>query len=100
LERRIPPSARRATASRFAVEIKSFVHPSPVRDLEDAVGQYVIYRGVLSQIEPGRALYLAVPQRVFEGIFAERLGQMVISNQAMRIVVFDEIRERIDRWIP
>lgn len=84
----------------IAVEIKSFVHPSPVRDLEDAVGQYVIYRGVLSQIEPGRALYLAVPQRVFEGIFAERLGQMVISNQAMRIVVFDEIRERIDRWIP
>ncbi|HEX7842084.1 MAG TPA: hypothetical protein VF469_31650 [Kofleriaceae bacterium] len=23
-----------------------------------------------------------------------------VSNQAMRIVVFDEIRERIDRWIP
>ena len=59
----------------IAVEIKSFVHPSPVRDLEDAVGQYIIYRDVLSQIEPKRSLYLAVPQRVFEGIFADASGR-------------------------
>ncbi len=85
---------------RIAVEIKSFVNPSPVRDLEDAVGQYVVYRGVLLQIEPERPLYLAVPQRVFEGIFAERLGQMVIASQTMRLVVFDEKRERIVRWAP
>lgn len=85
---------------RIAVEIKSFVSPSPMRDLEEAVGQYVVYRSVLAQIEPERTLHLAVPQRVFEGILSERLGQVIIHSQSMQIVVFDESRERIVRWTP
>lgn len=85
---------------RIAVEIKSFLSPSPMRDLEDAVGQYVVYRSVLSQIEPERTLYLAVPQRVSEGIFAERLGQVLVISETMRLVVFDEASERIVRWVP
>lgn len=85
---------------RIAVEIKSFLSPSPMRDLEDAVGQYVVYRSVLLQIEPERTLYLAVPQRVSEGIFAERLGQVLISSETMRLLVFDEGSERIVRWVP
>ncbi|HSO00543.1 MAG TPA: element excision factor XisH family protein [Candidatus Nanopelagicales bacterium] len=88
------------SGQRIAVEIKSFVSPSPMRDLEDAVGQYVVYRSVLGQIEPERTLYLAVPQRVFEGIFAERIGQVIVSSETMRLVVFDETTERIVRWAP
>jgi XisH protein len=71
-----------------------------MRDLEDAVGQYVVYRSILLEIEPDRAIYLAVPRRVSEGIFAERLGQVIISRQALQLVVFDEDSERIVRWIP
>lgn len=37
---------------RIAVEIKSFVSPSPMRDLEDAVGQYVVYRSVCPRSTP------------------------------------------------
>jgi hypothetical protein len=85
---------------RIAVEIKSFLSPSPVRDLEDAVGQFSVYRGVLAQVEPERTLFLAVPRRVFEGIFTERLGQVVIASAAIRLCVFDEDSERIVRWAP
>jgi hypothetical protein len=84
---------------RIAVEIKSFVSPSPMRDLEDAVGQYVVYRSILSQTDPERKLLLAVPQRAFEGIFTERLGQLIVSSETMRLLVFDESIERIVRWV-
>ncbi|MDJ1174622.1 element excision factor XisH family protein [Roseofilum capinflatum] len=44
---------------RIAVEIKSFVRPSPVQDLENALGQYVLYRGLMqeSPLHQDRKLY-------------------------------------------
>ena len=42
---------------RIAVEIASFVADSPVRDLQEAVGQFVVYRALLSQIEPERIVF-------------------------------------------
>jgi hypothetical protein len=47
--------------------------------LPDAVGQYDIYRSVLLEVEPERLLYLAVPKRVYEGIFTEKFGQLILS---------------------
>lgn len=44
---------------KIAVEIKSFLNRSPVRDLEEAVGQYDIYRTLLTETEPDRMLWLA-----------------------------------------
>lgn len=85
---------------RIAVEVKSFLSPSPVRDLEEAVGQYAVYRSVMAQVDPDRVLYLAVPRRTFEGIFAERIGQAVLASEALRIVVFDESNEKVVRWLP
>ncbi|NJN10524.1 MAG: fatty-acid synthase [Richelia sp. RM2_1_2] len=48
---------------KIAVEIKSFLKPSPVRDLEEAVGQYGVYQSILTDIASERILYLAVPKR-------------------------------------
>ncbi|MCC5628985.1 XisH family protein [Nostoc sphaeroides CHAB 2801] len=60
---------------KIAVEIKNFLSPSPVSDLQEAVGKYEAYRSVLKELQPKRQLYLAVPKRVYEGIFSERFGQ-------------------------
>ena len=49
---------------KIVIEIKSFLGSSPVRDLEEAVGQYQVYRSVLTEIDPSRVLYLAISQRV------------------------------------
>ncbi len=84
---------------RIAVEIQSFLSPSPVRDLQEAVGQYEVYRAVLAQTEPDRPLYLAIPRRVSEGVFAERLGQLVVTQVHLRLLVFDEEQQRVIQWI-
>jgi XisH protein len=84
---------------RIAVEIQSFLNPSPVRDLQEAVGQVEVYRIVLAQSEPDRLLYLAVPRHVFETVLAERFGQLIVSQLRLRLLVFDDQQERVIEWI-
>jgi hypothetical protein len=85
---------------KIAIEIKSFLKHSPVRDLEEAVGQYGVYQSILSEIAPERVLYLAVPKRSYETIFTEKLGQLIIKSLQIRLLVFDESEVRIVKWIP
>ncbi len=96
---------RRAIAAqknelKIAVEIKSFLRPSPVRDLEEAVGQYGIYQTILAEIASERVLYLAVPKRSYESIFTEKLGQLILKRLQLRLLLFDEEERRITQWIP
>lgn len=83
---------------KIAVEIESFLSHSPVRDLEEAVGKYGIYRIALAEMEPERLLFLAVPRHVHEAIFAEKFGQLIVERLEIRLVVFEE--GRIVQWIP
>ncbi|MEH2137433.1 element excision factor XisH family protein [Nostoc sp.] len=85
---------------KIAVEIKSFLKPSPVRDLEEAVGQYGVYQSILTEIAPERILYLAVPRRSYETIFSEKLGQLIIKRLQVKLLVFDEEQMRIVQWTP
>jgi hypothetical protein len=84
---------------RIAVEVQSFLSPSPVRDLQEAVGQYGIYRVVLAESEPDRVLYLAVPRRVHAGVLTERFGQLIIERLQLRLLVFDDQQGRVVQWI-
>jgi XisH protein len=84
---------------RIAVEIQSFLSPSPVRDLQEAVGQFAVYRTVLAKTEPERTLHMAVPRRVHEGLLAEPLGQLIMASLQLRLLVFDEEQEKIITWI-
>src|SRR4051794_22204706 len=56
---------------RIAVQIQSFLGLSPVRGLQEAGGQYEVYRTVLAETEPDRPLFLAVPRRIYQGLLAE-----------------------------
>jgi hypothetical protein len=84
---------------RIAVEISSFVADSPVRDLQEAVGQFVVYRALLSQEDPERTLFLAVSTRVYDSVLSEPLGQLITADVRLRILVFDVHQQRIVRWI-
>jgi len=85
---------------KIGVEIKSFLGASDVHELEVALGQYNLYRDILSQMEPDRLLYLAIPLRVHDGIFADPLGQLVVRRQQLQLIVFNEVTARIVQWIP
>jgi hypothetical protein len=86
-------------AERIAVEIASFVADSPVRDLQEAVGQFVVYRALLSQAEPERSLFLGVPTRVYDSVLSEPLGQLVAADIRLRLLVFDAQQQKVVRWI-
>ena len=85
-------------AEKIAVEVKSFLGPSDVADLESALGQFLIYRTVLELTEPERTLYLAVDQEAFASVFEEPLGQLVLKTQQLRVIVFSIATESIEQW--
>jgi hypothetical protein len=85
---------------KIAVEIKTFGGPSDVRDLADALGQFVLYDHALRREEPERTLYLAIPEPAWQIVFAEAFGEILIDDHVLRIVTFDPDTEEIIRWIP
>jgi len=85
---------------RIAVEVKSFAGPSEVHDLEEALGQYLLYLPFLQAQEPERNLYLAIPAEVFQNKFEEPIGQGLVTAYALRLLVFDAFKEAILQWIP
>ena len=86
-------------SERIAVEIASFVADSPVRDLQEAVGQFVVYRALLSKAEPDRSLYLGVTTRVYDSVLSEPIGHLVVAEVRLRVLVFDPHQQKVIRWI-
>lgn len=79
--------------------MKTFVSASPVHDLEEALGQYIVYEDILEQSEPERNIYLAVRAEVYLDIFSEPLGQLLLRKKRLKLIVFDSLKEAIVRWI-
>jgi hypothetical protein len=91
--------AAEKSEQRIAVEIQSFLNPSPVRDLQETVGQFEVYRAILAETDPCRTLYLAVPRRVHDGLLTEAFGQLIIARLRLQLLVFDERQEKVVKWI-
>jgi len=83
----------------IAVEIKSFISNSEMNDLENALGQYVLYENVMKVVEPNRVLFLAVADNVFENIFEDAIGQLLLENEGLKVCVFNPETEEIVKWI-
>jgi len=85
--------------AKIAVEVQSFLSPSPIRDFQEAIGQYMTYRSLLAALYPDHKLYMAVPERVHETLLSERFGQFMITSLQLHIVVVETQQERIIQWI-
>lgn len=85
---------------RIAIEVKSFRSASDMKDLEDAVGQFVVYEHLLTRYDPNRILYLAVPDNVRASIFEEEAGAVLIEDRVIRLFTFNPNQEVIVQWIP
>lgn len=72
---------------------------SPVNDLEEAVGQYIIYEDILEQSEPERIIYMAIRAEVYAQIFSEPIGQVLLQKKRFKLIVFDSLKEAIVKWI-
>jgi hypothetical protein len=85
---------------KIAVEVKSFLGHSEMADLEQAIGQYTVYHDVLSRAEPDRELFLALNEEVYNNLFEEPIGELLLENRRIRLIVFDPHTETIRQWIP
>lgn len=85
---------------KIAVEVKTFISPSPMNDIEKAWGQFFLYSRVLKKRDPSRQIYLAVERNIFETLFEEEAGQLLLEEPGFRLLVFDAGIEQIIQWKP
>ncbi|MFN8492336.1 MAG: element excision factor XisH family protein [Caldilineaceae bacterium] len=84
---------------KIVVEIKVFTTPSPMTDLEKAVGQYGIYRTFLKRLQLERELYLAIARDVYQDFFSKPAVQDIVADHQIWLLVFDPETEEIVKWI-
>jgi Holliday junction resolvase-like predicted endonuclease len=84
---------------KILVEVKSFLGRSFINDLEQAVGQYVVYRDVLLETALDFELYLAITQGTYKSYFQRQLAQMIINRNQVKLLIVDAESEVILQWI-
>jgi len=81
------------------IEIKCFPDgDSTMNDLYSAIGQYLVYRTVLKRFQNASDLYLAIPTKAYHELFQPLIASL-ITELAMKLVLVDMERERIEQWI-
>ena len=92
--------AAQKAEQKIAVEIKGFTNHSAIADLEQALGQYLIYRAVLEEVQINCLLYLAIRKTTYQAIFSEPIGELIVSKYRVNLLVFDAKTEEVWQWIP
>jgi hypothetical protein len=82
----------------IVVEIKSFLNLSPVHEFQCALGQYILYRTLLSQVNPDYLVYLAIEQEIYETFFQQKGIKLVIEEYKILLIVIDITKEEIVKW--
>jgi hypothetical protein len=63
------------------------------------LGQYVLYEKILKRQLPEWILYLAIRKAIFNRLFKEEIGQILLEDNSLKIMVFDPEKEVITQWI-
>lgn len=93
------PLAAQKGERKIVVEIKVFGSPSPMTELERAVGQYGIYRTFLRRLSPERELFLAIAQDIWQDFFLKPAVQDIIADHQISLLIFDPQTEEVIQWI-
>ena len=91
--------AAEKAGQKIAVEIKSFLGKSIIADAQDAIGQFIMYREVLSDYESDRTLFLAISEDVLENEFTEALKNLLLERLKIKVMIFDTDTEEITKWL-
>jgi hypothetical protein len=83
---------------KIVIEVKSFLNPSFIYDLERAVGQYIIYRNFLKKTAPDHQIYLAISKFIYQTNFDETINIIVEENE-LKLIIVDTENEVIKKWI-
>jgi hypothetical protein len=89
------PLAAERNGRKIVVEIKSFLSPSPMRDFEIALGQYILYRNLISLTEPEYQIYLAIKDSIYENFFQRESIQDILKINQLLLLVVEMEKEKI-----
>ncbi len=84
---------------RIAVEVKSFLAPSILREFQLALGQFLLYRSAMKRTDRDRKLIVAVSDTVYANLTARPVVGLVLHDQDVPFVVVHLETEEVVRWI-
>lgn len=85
---------------KIAVEIKSFLGPSPISEVQHALGQYLMYKAVIEATKMERILILAMSNEFYTTFFTEPLGKLLLDRYSPNLVLINFTTEEIFQWLP
>ena len=91
--------AQRDDKQLVLIEVKG-LERSPVHELMELLGQYLIYHIALDYLGIETPLYIAISDIAYQDIIQHVLGQEMMSRYAIPLLVFDPVKEEIVKWIP
>jgi hypothetical protein len=81
------------------VEVKSFAGASPMREFEQALGQYEIYRDLLAMNALDYDLYLAIDSGAYEKLMLRPTFQLICTRHRVALLIVEAQKEEIVQWI-
>jgi XisH protein len=85
--------------TQIAVEVKSFLNPSPINDFHTALGQYETYLDVLEMKGINRIMYLAMPFETHAFLSTKMYFRYIIKKRKVKFILFEPETEKIVEWI-
>ena len=70
-----------------------------MRDFETALGQYLIYRALLSIDHPAQQLYLAIGQKTYGEFFQKIAIKFILETYQVSLLIIDLTKEEVIQWI-
>jgi len=81
------------------VEIKTFGGRSFINELQDAIGQYILYRNMLTLTNIDYELFLAIDESIYDSYFEKEAANQVVRFNQLNILVVNVKRQEVVKWL-
>ncbi|MDM8529620.1 element excision factor XisH family protein [Anaerolineales bacterium HSG25] len=85
--------------AKVLVEIKSFLNPSAIHDFKEALGQYLIYRELITEVAPNYKPILAISEVTYYGAFQRAIIKLMLERYHIALLVVNIPKEEVVLWI-
>ena len=83
----------------IVVKVKTFGERSLIHALEEALGQYRIYRQYLAETLPGCKVYLALSAQAYDLLEKRPTFRFLMRRKEFALIVVKIDTEEIEQWI-
>jgi len=70
-----------------------------ISETQDAIGQFLMYKVVMSEFEADRGLYLAIEEEIFDNEFSDALRTLLVEKLNIKLMIFRAEEKGIVKWL-